>query len=185
VDVLLLYNTFRILGPAFDACSAASSRQRMSSFGFAGEREKYLPATTLSQRPAMHEKIHQYRAQNLDSPSSSSSQNSWTPSIHNLLPLHLDRHKSTPNSNSYSYTSTFGRPITPAPWDIALPPQAVTPIRQTSPDFREHCRTESSASIGLPAPLRWNHSPVLSQVLLEPPDFPSEDELYANSWLAQ
>jgi len=174
-----------VLGPVFDACSTVSSRQRLSPFGFAGEREKYASSTMLSQRPEIQEKVHQYRAQNLDSPPSYSSKNSWPRSIQNVLPLHLGRHKPTSDSNPSYNTSTVGHPITPVGWTITLPPQAVTPIRQTSRDPGEHCRSESLSPIGLRFSPHQTRSPVLSQLLPTPPNSPSEDELYADPWLVQ
>lgn len=183
MDVLLLYNTFRVLGPAFDARSAASSR--ISSFGTAGELEKYAPSLTIGRRSEMQEKIHQYRSQNIGS-SRSSSENSWSGSSQGLLPLHLGRDERIRDSNySNSNTSMIGRPITPAGfnYDIPVPPPAVTPTRKTSHDFGEHRRNESLTSNGLPAPPRRNRSPVLSQLLPEPRNSPLAHELDAESWI--
>jgi len=131
----------------------------------------------------MQDKIHQYRAQNFDSPPSYSSQNSWPHSIQNVLPLRFGRHKPTSDSNSsYSNTSMVGRSIS---WNITPPPQAVTPSRQISRDLGEHGRSESLTPISLRFPPRQTGSPVLSQLLPTPSSSPSEDELYADPWLAQ
>lgn len=182
VDVLLLYNTFRVLGPAFEARSAASSR--FSSFVTGGGLEKHAPSMTASQRE-MQEKIHQYRTQNFGSPRSSS-EHSRSGSSHDLLPLYLGRDERIRDSNySHSIAPMVGRPITPAGfnYDITVPPPAVTPVRKTSYDFEEHRRNESLTSISLPAPPRRNRSPVLSQLLLEPRNSPSAHELDTESWL--
>ncbi|KIM40010.1 hypothetical protein M413DRAFT_189985 [Hebeloma cylindrosporum] len=179
VDVLLLYNTFRVLGPAFDTRSAASTR--FSSFGTAGELEKNTPST---HRSEMQEKIHQYRAQSLGS--RSSSENSRSSSSQGLLPLYLGRDERIHESDySYSNASMVGRPITPAGfnYDITVPPPAVSPIRKTSRDFGEYSRNDSSTSIGLPAPPRRNRSPVLSQLMLEPRNSPSAQAFDAESWM--
>jgi len=181
VDVLLLYNTFRVLGPAFEARSAASSR--FSSFGTRGELEKQAPSPTASQRE-MQEKIHQYRTQNFGS-RRSASEHSWSGSSQDLLPLYLGRDERIRDSNySHSIAPMVGRPITPAGfnYDITVPPPAVTPVRKTSYDFEEHRRNESLTSIGLPAPPRRNRSPVLSQLLLEPRNSPSGHEFDTESW---
>ncbi|KAF9036172.1 hypothetical protein BJ165DRAFT_619287 [Panaeolus papilionaceus] len=61
LDVLLLYNTFRVLGPAFDARASASSRKDMESFGPSGPDEKYDGNSPASRDPELAEKIARYR----------------------------------------------------------------------------------------------------------------------------
>ena len=171
-----------MLGPAFEARSAASTR--FLSFGTGGELEKRAPSLTINQQSEMQEKIHQYRSQNFGS--RSSSENSWSGSSQSLLPLYLGRDERIRNSNySHSNTSMIGRPITPAVfnYDITVPPPAVTPIRETSHDSGEHRRNESLTSNGLPAPPRQSRSPVLSQLLPEPRNSPSAYELQTESWI--
>jgi len=134
----------------------------------------------------MQEKIHQYRSEESGSHRSSPSENSWSGSSHNLLPLHYGRDERLRDSNySYSNSSMVGRPITPARFNhgIAVPPQATTMTRKPSRDLGEHRRTESLTSIGLPAPPRRNRSPVLSQLLPEQHNSTSAHKLDVESWI--
>ncbi|KAF8199657.1 hypothetical protein BJ912DRAFT_660206 [Pholiota molesta] len=86
VDVFLLYNTFRVLGPAFDARSVVSTRKSMTSMG---NLEKFAPAPS-GYAADMKQKIHQYRSESISTLHSAdrSISDSSSYSGRHLLPLH-------------------------------------------------------------------------------------------------
>jgi hypothetical protein len=192
VDVLLLYNTFRVLGPAFDAHSAASTR-RVESFGTSGNLEKYAPSPTPGQRAGMEEQIQHYRAQSLGSPRPSS-ENSFSTSggksAQQLLPLYLGRGMADYRNSGQSNSSMLGRSITPSStysqWDIATPAPAAMAARSPGRDVAAHIRSDSLSSRGLPAPPRRTRSPVTSQPMPEIQlSRQMTDEGYTDQWLSR
>lgn len=183
VDVLLLYNTFRVLGPAFDARSAASTRM-MESFSTPGNLEKYAPSLSSGQRTALEEQIQHYRAQSVDSFSTSSGK-----STQQLLPLYLGRGITDYRNSSQTNPSMLGRSITPSStysqWEVAVPASAATPARSPGRDVAAHIRSDSLSSRGLPAPPRPTRSPVTSQPM---PEIQLSKQLtndaYTEQWLS-
>ncbi|KDR78896.1 hypothetical protein GALMADRAFT_1365568 [Galerina marginata CBS 339.88] len=173
VDVLVLYNTFRVLGPAFDARSAASTR-RLESFGTTGNLEKYAFSPVTGSPADMAEKIEHYRTQSLGSPrpSINSFSTSSGRSTQQLLPLYLGRGAAEYRNSGQSNPSMIGRSITPSStysqWEIATPPQAVAPItRSPTRNIATHIRNDSLSSRGLPAPPRRTRSPTMTQPMPE------------------
>lgn len=149
VDVLLLYNTFRVLGPAFEARSAASTR-KSQSFASSSNLEKYGAGPSPLERAELEDKIQHYRTQ---------SQNSTAPSTLSagstrpLLPLYLNhedyRGSAQAATIGRNISSSFGRDS-----DIATPHIVVSPARSVSRDVATHVRSDSFTSLGLPAPPR-------------------------------
>jgi len=109
VDVLLLYNTFRVLGPAFDGHSTVASRsmrKELDSFGSSGSLDK---SDGSSQRSPMNEKIDIYRSQG-GLPYRSSSPTPSAKSTQGLLPMHHER-----SDHGFTGLQSPARvPITPA-----------------------------------------------------------------------
>jgi hypothetical protein len=171
VDVLLLYNTFRVLGPAFDARSAASglTTQKNESFGTSGYLEKYS-SSHFGQRSDM-EKINHYRSQSSSFGSRPSEQSFYSADAHSiqpLLPLYMGRDVPEFQNTMQPDPSILGRSITPSSvlsWEVVQPPHAVSPSRSPTCGLPRHIRTDSLTSIGLPAPPRRTRSPVLTQPL--------------------
>jgi len=185
VDVLLLYNTFRVLGPAFDAAStarSAASSRRIDSIASAGNLEKYGMSVSPTYRAAMEEKIKHYRND------SSLSQNSYftssSKSTKPLIPTVLYGGQASPSFIDRSIT-----PISYGGWDVVSPIPAVSPLRTSSRDLATHIRNDSFSSRGLPAPPRPSRSPVTSEPM---PDFPVPKQydvaaysLEADSWITR
>ncbi|KXN91683.1 hypothetical protein AN958_12535 [Leucoagaricus sp. SymC.cos] len=157
VNVLLLYNIFRVLGPAFDGVSSANmSRRTMESFGPTGyflEKAGYYDE---EQRSVLQTQIDQYRFpvpvyQNTGEYHSRSSSQA---SDRSLLPAYHER------STSASSIPSLGRPITPADQlqkMIAVPPPAAEkPPVVGSP--RSQLALDTSMR-SLPAPPRRHASP--------------------------
>ncbi|KAF8907347.1 hypothetical protein CPB84DRAFT_1844044 [Gymnopilus junonius] len=185
VDVLLLYNTFRVLGPAFDARSSASTttKKMIESFGTPGTLEKYDPTST-----DLEEKIQHYRGQSFGSMSMRpGSENSFATSsgksMQPLLPLYLGRNDGqlSPSmiGRSITYSSTYSQ------WEIQTPARIPTAVRAPRQDIAAHIRNDSFSSRGLPAPPR-NRSPVEKQPLpdLQLSEQPN-DPVYTDQWLSR
>ncbi|PPQ83448.1 hypothetical protein CVT25_007039 [Psilocybe cyanescens] len=150
VDVLLLYNTFRVLGPAFEARSAVSTR-KSQSFASSSNLEKGGAGPSPLERAVLEEKIKHYRT---DSENSTAPSTLSAGSTRPLLPLYLNhkdyRGSSQPATIGRNILPTFGRDS-----DIATPPPiVVSPPRSTSRDVANHVRNDSLTSLGLPAPPR-------------------------------
>lgn len=176
VNVLLLYNTFRVLGPAFDAPSQRSS----SASSFASGRP--LNDDEEKQR-AFEEKVDRYR---YPTPSYRSPQKeafggqvtSSPSSVRPLLPVHQDRAASVKSFYSYPSSPSIGRAITPVD-ELERTISPPEPARQKfSPSVSralsgDHVRQASTESLGLPAAPRRTRSPVLHQPSLERMHSPS------------
>lgn len=162
VDVFLLYNTFRVLGPAFDARSVASTRKSMASIG---NLEKFPPAPS-GYAADMKQKIHQYRSESVSTLHSAdrSISDSSSHSGRHLLPLHHGK------ENSISNSSMLGRVIMTndnSQWDIATPAPVATLPGHTKQQSSMHSLAESITAGSLPAPPRQSRSALL--MLPEPP----------------
>ncbi|KAF9470914.1 hypothetical protein BDN70DRAFT_888629 [Pholiota conissans] len=181
VDVLLLYNTFRVLGPAFDACSAVSTRKSMGSIG---NFEKYAPTTSPEYITDIKEKIHQYRSESVSTihSGSNSISDSSVRSGRPLLPLHHAR------DDSFSAHSTLGRNITTydnQQWEIAQPP-SVPSSSHLNRQMSMHSRMESGSSTssgGLPAPPRQLRSTLLTLPEPSRPARGPNDGMETDKWL--
>ncbi|KAF8150756.1 hypothetical protein B0H34DRAFT_824442 [Crassisporium funariophilum] len=175
VDVLLLYNTFRVLGPAFDGRSSSNTKREVDSFGTAGHLEKYDDYSSPRGTSAWEEKVNQYRNPSPFSSRSiggnSSLSTSTISSGQNLLPLHAGFTTDHQSNYSQSNLSVIGRPITPV-FDYAYVVTAPFPaasISLRSPDRDlTHVRQASLSSPGLPAAPRRTRSPVISQPIPAP-----------------
>ncbi|KAH9481673.1 hypothetical protein JR316_0006200 [Psilocybe cubensis] len=185
VDVLLLYNTFRVLGPAFEARSAASSR-KSQSLSSSSNLEKYGVSPSPFERAALEEKIHHYRTQseNSTAPSTLSSG-----SARPLLPLYLNHE----DYRGSAQAATIGRNISPSfgrDSDIATPPPiVVSPSRSSSRDVATHVRNDSFTSRGLPAPPRkpvpaYNASKAIP-LIPSSPESPTSVYSHDTRWLSR
>ncbi|KAF8968024.1 hypothetical protein BDZ97DRAFT_448280 [Flammula alnicola] len=160
----------------------------MESFSASGNLEKYGPSPLLSQRPDMKEKIHQYRSQSINSSHDRSISGSSSNSTRQLLPLYLGQDGVNDRNSS---ASVIGRPITPGfnyQRDVVQPAPAASLPRQTGRELASpsHSRSESLASVGLPAPPRRTRSPLLNLPILEPTQSPRrvDDEVLTEQWLS-
>ena len=123
---MLLYNTFRVLGPAFDGRSAITSkvsRRETESFG-SSAMEKYSVSSKLS---PMDEKMGIFAAQGVlpyrsGSPTSILSSSSTKA----LLPLHYDRNIPDPTVGGLRSPFVVGPPISPG-YVISSPPPVAAP----------------------------------------------------------
>ncbi|TFK40233.1 hypothetical protein BDQ12DRAFT_488623 [Crucibulum laeve] len=168
INVMLLYNTFRVLGPAFDARSSASSRKDLESFGTTelGPSNSFSPAKRSSLQRKIDEyrfPIPAYRPQSQDSLSAMSG----TSSTRNLLSLQHERNGSSQSFQSFATPHMIGRSITPST-DLDRIIAAPEPALQSSSPVlakiqTENLRQDSSNSLGLPAPPRRTRSPILRE----------------------
>ncbi|KAF5359541.1 hypothetical protein D9756_003319 [Leucocoprinus leucothites] len=152
VNVLLLYNTFRILRPTFDGVSSTNnSRRTMESFGPTGY---FLPYDE-EKKATLQAQIDQYRfpvplyqqSEEFHSRTSSQSSN------RSLLPAYHDRQASAGSIPS------LGRPISPA--DQFKRMFAEPPVPGAVPTFgspKSQLSLDTSLK-SLPAPPRRNVSP--------------------------
>ncbi|PPQ98759.1 hypothetical protein CVT24_003456 [Panaeolus cyanescens] len=182
LDVLLLYNTFRVLGPAFDARASAATRKDMESFGTPAKLEKYDPTSPSERDPELAEKIARYRngssifSPPILQPSRDSFPNAGTrsPASSNnslrglLLPTHSRNATgstlSTMSQTSISGPAVIGQPIvSPMPayeeynYVVTTPPPVASPsTRVQSPnEFTGIAISRDSVVVGsLPAPPR-------------------------------
>ncbi|RDB26384.1 hypothetical protein Hypma_006851 [Hypsizygus marmoreus] len=166
VNVLLLYNTFRILGPAFDA---PSQRESSLSFGTNGQFARYSPSLSNEQQRSFDEKVEQYRypTPSYRSPTPEAfTQVSSQISLRPLLPVHQERSASVQSFYSYPSSPSIGRAITPVSdlQSVITPPESATNRFSPSDD---HSRRGLSDSTGLPAAPRRTRSPVLHQPSIE------------------
>ncbi|KAG5645534.1 hypothetical protein DXG03_005809 [Asterophora parasitica] len=178
VNVLLLYNTFRVLGPVFDT---PSQRESASSFGSGGKSEKEDPSRSNEKR-SFEEKADQYSYPTpaYSSPPRSYKQLSPQSSVRSLLPVHQDRAASVQSFYSYPSSPSIGRAITPidelqrsiSPPQPAVQKFSPSTSRALTP-LTEHIRQGSTDSLGLPAAPRGTRSPVLRQPSFEHVHSPS------------
>ncbi|KAF4613647.1 hypothetical protein D9613_007870 [Agrocybe pediades] len=165
VDVLLLYNTFRVLGPAFDAAStarSAASTRRIDSVASAGNLEKYGLSVSPTYRAAMEEKIQHYRNESFASQNSISTASSRSTKPL-LLPLYNQPSQGSPPGLNRSIT-----PLSDGGWEVISPIAVPSPLRIAGRDIATHIRSDSLSSRGLPAPPRPIRAPATREPL---PDF--------------
>ncbi|KAF8072018.1 hypothetical protein FPV67DRAFT_913986 [Lyophyllum atratum] len=171
VNVLLLYNTFRVLEPAFDT---PSQRESSLSSGSGGMFVRYEPSQSVEQKRTLEEKIDRYRypTPSYRSPTIESfGQLSPQSSIRPLLPAHQERTASVQSFYSYPSSPSIGRAITP----VNELQRTVTPLEPAHQKFLpstaralgDHARQGSMESLGLSAAPRRTRSPVLHQPSLE------------------
>lgn len=156
-DVALLYNTFRVLGPAFTAHSSASTRKDLETVGsFVSpgfDKERF----TWDQKSALGEKINESRS------FAPLSRSSTADSIQHLLPVLHERNASAQSFYSYSNTPSIGSPITHVleHRPVVASSKKATQKSPTSRDLTNRVRQES---LGLPMPPRPTRSPVSSEL---------------------
>ncbi|KAG6861350.1 hypothetical protein C0995_001083 [Termitomyces sp. Mi166 len=155
VNVALLYNTFRVLGPALDSPS-----QKESSMGYDSSEKRYP--------------IPSFRSPTIASLGAPSSPRS---TMRPLLPVHHDQERSASVQSYYSYpissSVSIGREITPVneltlQGSVTLPEvvsQKLSPAMARSLGL--HSRQVSDESVGLPAAPRRTRSPVLHDPSME------------------
>ncbi|KAF9453453.1 hypothetical protein P691DRAFT_800720 [Macrolepiota fuliginosa MF-IS2] len=160
VNVLLLYNTFRVLGPVFDGRSSANStRKTMDSFGPTGyfldkdgPYDGFRRTTFQAQVDQYRFPVPLYQTPTLGHSSKSPSQ----ASDRSLLPLYHER-----NTSDNSIPS-LGRPITPVDElqkMLAMPlPAAQKPLVMGRQSQQSQLSLDTSMR-SLPAPPRRNVSP--------------------------
>lgn len=193
VDVLLLYNTFRVLGPAFDARSSVATR-KLESFGAASSLEKLGPMALPGQQSDVERRIHQYRSQSSLGSSQMFSERSTAGHGATMSqsgnPMGAAGVEDIANRDSgYSNATLVGRTITPMPnakseymWDFEPHSQAPSPTSVHSKDIRPtHSQNSSIASApGLPVPPRQTRSPVLRKPIpemVQTPAFAQDSDL--------
>ncbi|KAF5381971.1 hypothetical protein D9615_004299 [Tricholomella constricta] len=171
VNVLLLYNTFRILEPAFDT---PSQRESSLSFGTGGMFERYESSQSKEAQRSFEEKVDQYRypTPSYRSPAITSfGQVSPPSSVRPLLPAHQERSASVQSFYSYPSSPSIGRAITPVDelQRTISPPEPAAPkfSPSTTRALSDHARQVSTDSFGLPAAPRRTRSPVLHHPSLE------------------
>jgi len=169
VNVFLLYNTFRVLQPAFDT---PSQRESSLSFGSSGVLfVRYESGPPTGQKWSLEEKIDQYRypTPSYRSPAESFGQTSPQSSVRSLLPVHQERAASVQSFYSYPSSPSIGRAITPMN-DLQREITPPEPVMQKLPPAitraqGDHARQASTDS--LPPPPRYARSTVLRQLSLE------------------
>lgn len=158
-DVALLYNTFRVLGPAFSARSSALTRKDSESLGSFVSPGINKERFNWDQGSALEEKINEYRSP------APLSRSSTTDSIHNLLPVLHERNASAQSFYSYPNSPSIGSPIAPALEHrlVVANSEKATQKFPTSRNLTNRVRQES---LGLPLPPRPTRSPVLSELTM-------------------
>jgi hypothetical protein len=156
-NVILLYNTLRILGPAFDSVSSANnSRMTMESFGPTGYFLEKAGAYDGDQRSMLQERIDQYRfpAPLYQQPGEYHSRSSSQASDTGLLQTYHER-----NTSANSIPG-LGRPIPPFDQSQSvramLPPAIEKPVVTGNPKSQLSLNTSPRS---LPAPPHRNVSP--------------------------
>jgi len=170
VNVLLLYNTFRVLEPAFDT---PSQRESSLSFGSSGMSRRGV-SRSVEQKQSLEEKIDQYRYPTppYRSPTIESfGKGSPRSSVQSLLPVHQERSASVQSYYSYPSSPSIGHAISPVndhERTITPPEPAVQKFSQAVAQAQgDHARQGSTDSLGLPAAPRRTRSPVLHQPSVE------------------
>ncbi|GLB40499.1 hypothetical protein LshimejAT787_0803700 [Lyophyllum shimeji] len=170
VNVLLLYNTFRVLQPAIDT---PSQRESSMSFGSKGMLRSAL-SQSAEEKSSWDEKIDQYRypTPSYRSPTIASfGQVSPQSSVQPLLPVYPERSASVQSYYSYPSSPSIGRAITPVndlQRTVTPPKRAVQKLSPTvARALAEHTRQGSTDSLGLPAAPRRTRSPVLHKPSIE------------------
>ncbi|KAG6854382.1 hypothetical protein C0991_007373 [Blastosporella zonata] len=160
VNVGLLYNTFRVLGPAFDHTVYKESEM--------GSHERHNPSQSKG-NPGFDYPTPSYRSPTI----AAFGQFSPKSSIGALLPVHQERSASIGSSYNYPNSPSIGRAITPVS-ELSLqrsvtPPEAVAQKYppSTGRSLGIHDRHGSNESLGLPAAPRRTRSPVLHQPSME------------------
>lgn len=170
VNVLLLYNTFRVLGPAFDTLS---QRESGMSFGPSTQLDFDAQSFDNKQQKDFSEKVAQYRnAPPLHRTPSITSVDRSSPTLRPLLPIHEqpERYGSASVQSFYSYSShpSIGRAI-----------NSIHELERSSPSPRmsprpSHSRQGTLERIGLPPAPRPTRSPILLR--------PSREDLAVPAW---
>ncbi|KAF9466546.1 hypothetical protein BDZ94DRAFT_1306142 [Collybia nuda] len=170
VNVMLLYNTFRVLGPAFEGTRATRGDE---SFGVNEHLNRHSPSRLSEKRLSFNDKVMNYRYPTppfqpgpLDYPYSSPKPP--TNSLHST-----DRQQTTSAQSFYSYPSSpsIGRSITPSAElnrMIASPEPSLHRSSVSTTQTLNHFRLGSTDSLGLPAPPRRTRSPVVHHPATQP-----------------
>jgi hypothetical protein len=163
---MLLYNTFRVLGPAFEASSGTNNE----SFGTNEHLNRYSSPPSGEKQRSFDEKVEEYRhpTPSYRSPTRDGfSHTSPQSSIRPLLPTHQERSASVQSFYSYPSSPSIGRSITPVAElnrTIGTPEPNVQRLSSsTARTLNDHIRQGSTDSLGLPAPPRRTRSPVIHQ----------------------
>ncbi|KAG6832812.1 hypothetical protein H0H92_009431 [Tricholoma furcatifolium] len=165
VNVGLLYNTFRVIGPVLE------STQKETTMWSSGMYEKYDSFRSGGPWRSSEQgyPISPHRSSTIASFGNASLQSIDQP----LLPIHHERYAGIPSYYNYSSPPSIGRAITPV-LDLSMqrsitPPEAV--MHKFSPSTERslglHDRRGSNESMGLPAAPRRTRSPVLHQPSVE------------------
>jgi len=173
VNVLLLYNTFRVLGPAFDA-RPTLTQKAMESFSTPEAFRRSTPLNLYGPRSPMEEKIKQYRSPIIVSPSRSGvpGTTSAATSVRALIPDSTGRAASTQSFYSYSSSPSIDRAITPVSdlnRDIVVTPEPGLPKFSSGAllPITDRLQQVASDSFSLPAPPRPTRSAVSRHPTLE------------------
>lgn len=158
-DVALLYNTFRVLGPAFSARSSASTRKDLETVGSFVSEGINKGRFTWDQGSALGGKMNKYRSPALLSRSSTAD------SIQHLLPVLHERNASAQSFYSYPNSPSFESPIT-HPLEYRLVVAKSEKATQKSPASRDLTNRVRQESLGLPLPPRPTRSPVSSELTM-------------------
>ncbi|KAJ3516138.1 hypothetical protein NLJ89_g1317 [Agrocybe chaxingu] len=184
VDVLLLYNTFRVLGPAFDGGRSSASKDIEGSAP-ASPNEKYSPS--------VEEKVDMYRTQGTFPSRNVSVRSNWSASAKSTQ--NLIQHERSISDFSILTRPTpaaamIGRSITPASdynWVVSSP----MPVTSPTTGGREKIisREASYSSTGLPAPPRrmrsLGSSTQQDTLSRQPSTRIDEESLYGGEWVSR
>jgi hypothetical protein len=141
VNVFLLYNTFRVIGLAFDAVSSGSGKGDMESFG--SSEKSYAPSVAPPVPAQLRSQRSRTRALTLQQSSSRSSRP-------------VNRHHHAGSEETVVSAASLQRTITPIPQlNLATPEVALGPVDSTS------------GTLGLPPPPRHTRSPITRRPTLE------------------
>jgi hypothetical protein len=179
VDVLLLHNTFRVIGPAFDAVSSSSDSQDASMESFGGLEKSYSPSVIVVEDGPTTIPVAPVRIQP-PRPLLLASQPTRTRALTPQPPSYVGYGGSTVTAASLQ------RPIAPMPElngnFIASPEASLKKGAANVP--RLHLQTDqvtssplpSSGSVGLPPPPRSTRSKIARRPTLEslPPSTPTQ-----------
>lgn len=150
VYVLLFYNTFRLLSPAFDSRStSAGTRKSMESFYTTERLQKYL--TPRAPSTSWEEKINQYR--NSKFPSSRLVSQGMTVTTSKSfaldpMPLYLDQSLITDIEETNPSSPSVGRSVTPTfdHYHIIMPPPSASIYSRSNMDMYDFGYWDSSQS---------------------------------------
>lgn len=151
---MLLYNTFRVLGPAFDGRSTPARSNDAESFGTVEKSGKYKARSSIGQsslQSSLTEKIDQYRDLSYNAPTAST-----VPAAH--LAVRTGQAAAVQSFYSYPSSPSVGRKPSNS--------QRRSPPSSEGLAFG-HSRQNSINSVGLPAPPRPSRSPIKRYPTLE------------------